>query len=44
MKLIQLYKRYVILIILISFIYPKAIKPSGKEDMLKLVVESNEGN
>ena len=44
MKLILLYKQYIILIVLVSFIYPKAIKPKGNESMLKLVVETNEGN
>ena len=44
MKLIQLYKQFFIIVILLSFIYPKTIKPKGKEDMLKLVVETKEGN
>ena len=44
MKLILLYKQYIILIVLVSFIYPKAVKPKGNESMLKLVVETNEGN
>ena len=44
MKLIQLYKLFISVIILLSFIYPKVIKPSGKESMLKLVVNTDEGN
>ena len=44
MKLIQLYKFFILVFILCSTIYPKAIKPNGKENMLKLVVETKEGN
>ena len=44
MKLIQLYKLFISIIILTSFIYAKAIKPIGKENMLKLVVGTDEGN
>ena len=44
MKLIQLYRLFILSIILLSFIYPKVIKPYGKESMLKLVVNTDEGN
>ena len=45
MKLIQSYKEYLVcFIILLSVVFSKAIKPSGKEDMLKLVVSTDEGN
>ena len=44
MKLIQLYRLCFIIILMISFLYPKTIKPKGKENMLKLVVETEEGN
>ena len=45
MKLIQLFKMYLFsLIILVSFLFPRAIKPIGNENMLKLVVATEEGN
>ena len=45
MKLIQLFKIYLfLLIILVSFLFPRAIKPVGNENMLKLVVATDEGN
>ena len=44
MKLIQLYRFFILVFVLLSTIYPKAIKPNGKENMLKLVVETKEGN
>ena len=44
MKLIQLYRFFILVFVLLSVIYPKAIKPKGQEDMLKLVVETKEGN
>ena len=45
MKLIQLFKIHLICsIILVSFSFSRVIKPVGNEDMLKLVVSTDEGN
>ena len=44
MKLIRSFKKILLLVFLCSIIFPKTIKPNGKEDMLKLVIETNEGN
>ena len=45
MKLIQLFKIYLIcIVVLVSFLFPRVISPAGNEDMLKLVVSSEEGN
>ena len=45
MKLIQLFKIYLIcFIISVSFLFSKTIRPIGNENMLKLVVSTEEGN
>ena len=44
MKLIQLFRLFFITVLIISYLYPKTVKPEGKEDMLKLVVQTDEGN